>query len=119
MKDLNLLEESLYLGLHLDVRLIGGCELGYVLSGGGCAFGLINLEASHHLICNCIGVVEDHFVNCSVGFPEFRVSFSEVVIEVIPCFVRRMGEFPRPDVVFEDLLSVEDNEGKVYSLTLR
>ena len=119
MKGLNLGEESLYLGLHLDVCLIGGCELGYVLGGSGCAFALINLEARHHFIYDCIGVVEDLFVNCSVGFPELTVSFLEVVIEVIPCFVRRIGAFPRPDVVFVDLLSVEDNEGKVYSLTLR
>ena len=42
----------------------------------------------------------------------------EVVLEVIPCFVIRIGAFPRPDVVFKDLLFVEDNEGEVYCLTL-
>ena len=107
------------MGLHLDFFLIGGCELGYVLGGGACAFALIDLEGHHHFIYDCICVVEDNFVNCSVGFPEFRVSFSEVVIGVIPCFVHRIGAFPRPDVVFEDLLSMEDNKGEVYCLTLR
>ena len=43
---------------------------------------------------------------------------SEVVLEVIPCFVRQIVAFPRPDTVFENSLSVKDNEGSVYSLTL-
>ena len=43
---------------------------------------------------------------------------SEVVLEVIPCFVRQIVAFPRPDVVFENSLSVEDNESEVYFLNL-
>ena len=46
------------------------------------------------------------------------MSFFEVVLEVIPCFVRWIGAFPRPYVVFEDSLYVEDNKGEVYFLTL-
>ena len=81
-------------------------------------FVLVNFYARHHLIYNSVGIVEAQFVNCSAGFPKFKVSSSEVVIEVIPCFVRWIGAFPRPDVVFENLLSVEDNKGEVYFLTL-
>ena len=62
--------------------------------------------------------METQFVNLPAGFPDFKVIFSEVVFEVIPYFVRRIGEFPRPDVVFEDSFLVEDNEGKVYCLSL-
>ena len=106
------------MGLHRDGGLIGGCEFSFVLGGGGCAFVLVDLEARHNLIYNGVGVVEAQFVNRSDFFPEFKVSFSEVVSEVIPCFVRRIGAFPRPDVVFENSLSVEDNEGEVYCLTM-
>ena len=42
----------------------------------------------------------------------------EVMFEIFPCFVRLVCAFPRPDVVFEYSLPVEDNEGKVYCLTL-
>ena len=118
LKGLNLVEESLHLGLHCGVDLIGGCKFGCVLSGGGCALVLVNLEAHHHLIYDCVGVVEAHFVNCYASFPEFKVSFLEVVPKVIPCFVLCIGAFPRPDVVFEYSLSVEDKKGKVYFLTL-
>ena len=89
-----------------------------MLGGGGCVFVIVDLEARHHLIYDVFGVVEVQFVNCSVGFPELKVNFLEVVFEVIPCFVRQIGEFPRPDVVFKNSLFVEDNEGKVYCLTL-
>ena len=86
--------------------------------GCGCAFFLVDLEVRHHLIYDGIGIAEAQFFNCSTGFPEFKVSFSEVVSEVIPCFVRRIGAFPRPDVVFEYSFSVEDNKGEVYCLDL-
>ena len=89
-----------------------------MLGGGGCAFVLINLEAHHNLIYSGVGVVKSQFVNRAVGLPEFKVSFSEVVLEVVLCFVCRIGAFPRPDVVFENSLSVEDNKGGVYRLTL-
>ena len=118
LKGLYLGEESLHLGLHHGVGLIGGCEFGCVLDGGGCAFILVNFEARLHLIYDGVGVVESQFVNCSSGFPEFKVSFLEVVIEILPSVVRRIGAFPHPYVVFEYLLSVEDNEGEVYCLTL-
>ena len=118
LKGLRLVEESLYLGLHRGVGLIGRCEFGCVLGGGGCAFVLVDLEAHHHLVYDGIGVVEAQFVNRSVGLPKFKVNFSEVVLEFIPCFVRRIGAFPHSYVVFEELLSVEDNEGEVYCLTL-
>ena len=42
LKGLNLGEESFYLGLHHGVGLIGRCEFGCMLGGGGCAFVLIN-----------------------------------------------------------------------------
>ena len=70
------------------------------------------------MIHDGVGVVEDQFVNCSSGFSEFKVSFTEVVFKIFPCFVRLVGAFSRPDVVFEYLLPIEDNEGEVYCLTL-
>ena len=89
-----------------------------MLGGGGCAFVLINLEARHNLIYSGVGVVKYQFVNCADGFREFKASFSVVVTEVFPYFIRQIGAFPRPDVVFEDSFLVEDNEGKVYCLSL-
>ena len=91
LKGLNFGEESSHLGIHRGVSLIGGYEFGCVLGGGGCTFVLINLEAHHHFIYDGVGVVEYQFVNSSNGFPEFKVSLSEVVLEVIPCFVHRIG----------------------------
>ena len=118
LKGLDLGEESFHLGLHCGVDLIGGCKCGCVLGGVGCEFFFVDLEAQHHLICNGVGVMEAQFVNRSAGFPEFKVSFLEVALEFIPCFVLRIGASPRPDVVFEDSLYVEDNKGEVYCLTL-
>ena len=89
-----------------------------MLGGGGCAFVLVDLETRHNLIYDGVGVVEAQFVNCSAGFPEFKVSFSEVVLEFSPSLVCRIGAFPRPDVVFEYFFSVEDNKGEVYCLAL-
>ena len=118
LKGLDLGEESLHLGLHCVVGLIGGSKFGGVFCGCGCAFVPIDLEARHHLIHDGAGVVEAQFVNCSSGFSEFKVSFTEVVFKIVPCFVRLVGAFPRSDVILEDLLPVEDNESKVYCLTL-
>ena len=109
LKGLNLVEESLHLGLPCGVGLIGRCEFGCMLGGSGCAFVLVDLDVPHHLIYNGVGVVEAHFVNSSAVFPELKVSLSEVVSEVIPYFVRQIGAFPRLDVVFENSLFVEDN----------
>ena len=67
MKGVNLAEESLHLGLHCCVGLIGGCEFSYMLGGGGFTFVLLDLEAHHHLIYNGVGVVEAKFVNRSAG----------------------------------------------------
>ena len=89
-----------------------------MLGGDGCAFVLVDLVLCHNLIYNGVDVVEAQFVNRSASFSEFKVSLLEVVLEVIPYFVHRIGAFPRPYVVFEYLLPVEDNKGKVYCLTL-
>ena len=61
------------------------------------------------MIYDGVGVVKSQFFNCASGFPEFKVRFSAVVLEVVPCFVRGIGAFPHPDVIFEDLMSVKDN----------
>ena len=88
------------------------------MCGCGCASVLVDLEVHHHLVHNIVGLVEDQFVNCSFILSEFKVSFTEVMFKIFPCFLRLVGAFPRPDVVFEDSLPVEDNEGEVYFLTL-
>ena len=118
LKGLDLGEESLYLGLHRGVGLIGGSEFGGVLCGCGYAFVLVDFEACHNLIHNGVGVVEAQFVNCSSGFSEFKGSFTEVVFKIVPCFLRLVGAFTRPDVVFEYFLPVEDNKGEIYCLNL-
>ena len=84
----------------------------------GCAFVLVNLEARYHLIHDGVGVVEAQFINCSSDFSEFKVSFTEVVFKIVPCFVLLVCAFPRLDVVFEDSLHVEDNKGEFYCMTL-
>ena len=71
--------------------MIGGCKFGCMLGGGGCAFVLVALEAHHNLIYNGFGVVEDQSPNRSASFSELKASFSEVVFEIIPCFVRMIG----------------------------
>ena len=113
-----MVEESLHLGLHCGVGLIGGSEYGGVLCGCGCTFILVYLEAHHHLIHDGLGVVESQFVNRSPGLSDFKVRFTEVVFKIVPCFVRLAGAFPRPDVVFEYSLPVEDNKGNIYYLIL-
>ena len=104
LKGLDLCEESLYLGLHRGVGLVGGSKFGGVLCGCGCvcAFVFVNLEARHHLIHNGVGVVESQFVNCSSSLSEFKVSFTEVMFKIFPCFSRRVGVFPCLDVAFGD-----------------
>ena len=96
MKGLGLGEESLRLGLHFGVVMIGGSKFGGVLCGCGCAFLLVDFEARHHLIHYGVGIVEAQLVNCSFGFSEFKVSFTEVVFKIFPCFVRLVGAFPPP-----------------------
>ena len=64
-------------------------------------FVLVDLEALHHLINDDVGVVEAQFFNGFVGFPELKMSLLEVVFQVIPCFVRQIGDLSRPDVIFE------------------
>ena len=95
-------EESFHLGLHLGVGLIGGCDFGCMPGGGGCAFVFVDLEAHYHLIYDGVGVVEAKFVDCSAGFFDLKVGLSEVVLEIIPSFVRLSGAFPHMDVVFEN-----------------
>ena len=80
-------KESLHLRLHRGVGLIGGRECGSVLCGGGHVFVFVDLEARHHLVNNCIGVVEAEFIDITSCFLEFKVSFAEVVLEVFPCLV--------------------------------
>ena len=118
LKGLNLGEGSFHLGFHSCVGLIVGCEFGLMLGGCGCAFVLVNLEARHHLIYDDFGVVKAQFVNCADGLPKFKVSSLEVVFGAVPCFILWICAFPCPYVVFEDSLSLEDNEGEVYRLTL-
>ena len=77
-----------------------------MLGGGGCAFVFFDLEARHHLIYYGVGITEAKFVDCSAGFSELKVSFSEVVFEIFPSFVRRSAAFPLMDVVFENYLFV-------------
>ena len=89
-----------------------------MLCGCGCAFVFVDLEAHHHLVHDGVGVVESQFVNCTSSLSEFKVIFAEVIIKIVSCFVRSVGAFPRPDVVFEDSLPVEDNEGEVNCLNL-
>ena len=84
LKGLNLVEDSLHLGLNRGVGMVGGCEFGCVLGGSGCAFVLVDLGAHHHLIYDGVGVVEAQFVNLSAGFHEFKVRFLEVVLEIFP-----------------------------------
>ena len=60
---------------------------GSVLCGCGRAFIFFYLEARHHLVYNGVGVVEAEFIDSTSYFLEFKVSFAEVVLEVVPIFV--------------------------------
>ena len=118
LKVLVLGEESLYMGLHSGVGLLGRNELGGMLCGCGCTFVLANLEARHRLIHDGVGIVEDQFFYCSSSFSEFKLNFTEVMFKNFPCFLHLVGAFLRLDVFFEDSLPVEDNKGEIYCLTL-
>ena len=112
LKGLNLGEKRLHLGLHRGVGLIGRSEFSGMLCGCGCAFSLVDLEARHHLIHDGVVVVVAQFSNSSSGFSEFKVNFAEVMFKIFPRFVRLVGAFPRPDVIFEDSLPVEDKRAR-------
>ena len=99
-------EESLYLRLHCGVGLIGGRKFGSVLCGCGSALVFVDLEARHHLFHNGVGVVKIEFINCTPCFPEFKVSFAEVIFEVVPCVVCLVCLLPHSYVIFEYLLPV-------------
>ena len=99
-------KEGLYLQLHCGVGLIGGRECGSVLCGCVSALVFVGLEALHHLVNNGVGVVEAEFINSTSCFLEFKVSFAEVVIEVVPRFVCLVFALPHSDVIFEDSLLV-------------
>ena len=77
-----------------------------MLCGCGSALIFVDLEVRHHLVENGVGVVEDKFINSTSCFSEFKVSFTEVVFEVVPCFVCLVCALPRSDVIFEDSLPV-------------
>ena len=111
-------EESLYLRLHCGVGLIGRRECGRLLCGCGNALVFVNLEACHHLVDNGVGVLEAEFINSTSCFLEFKVSFAEVVFEVVPHFVCLVCALPCSDVIFEDSLPVEDDKGEFDCLTL-
>ena len=89
-----------------------------MLCGCGCALVFVNLEACHHLVHNGYGVVKSQFINFPSSLSEFNMSFAEVMFEIIPCFLHLVYALPRPDIVFEDSLPVEDDEGEVYCLNL-
>ena len=111
-------EESLHLLLHCGVGLIGRRECGSVLCGCGSALVFVDLEALHHIVDNGVGVVETKLINSTSCLSEFKVSFAEVMFEVVPRFVCLVCVLPRVDVIFEDLLPVKDKEGEVYCLSL-
>ena len=96
----------MHLQLHHGVVLIGGRKCGSVLCGCGSALVFVDLEACHNLVDNGVGVVEAEFINITSCFSEFKVSFAEVVFEVVPRFVCLVCALPRLDVIFEDLLPV-------------
>ena len=88
------------------------------MCGCGCALVFVDLEASHHLVKNGVGVVKAYFINCPSSLSEFKASFAEVMFEIAPNFLRLVCALPRSDVIFKDLMPVEDNEEEVDCLTL-
>ena len=62
--------------------------------------------------------MEDELIDSASCFSEFKVSFTEVVLEVDPRLVCVFCTFPRADVIFEDPLFVQDDEGEVDCLDL-
>ena len=89
-----------------------------MLCGCGRAFVFVDLEARHNLIDNGVGVVEAVFIDGTSSFSEFEASFAEIVLEVEPRLVYVVCTFPRADVIFEDMLVVQDDKGKVDCLAL-
>ena len=89
-----------------------------MLCGCGYALFFVDLEARHHLVHNGVGVVNAQCINCPSSLSELKVSFAEVMSEIVPSFVRLVCVIPRLNVIFEDSLPVEDNEGEVDCLTL-
>ena len=89
-----------------------------MLCGSGCGLVFVDLEARHHLVHNGVGVVKAQCINCPSSLTELKVSFAEVMFEIVPSFVRLVCVLPILDVIFEDSLSVEDNKGEVDCLTL-
>ena len=77
-----------------------------MLCGCGSALVFVDLEARHHLVHNGVGVVKSQFINSTSCFYEFKVSFAEVMFEVVSCFIRLVCALPRSDVIFEYLLPV-------------
>ena len=80
-----------------------------MLCGCDSALVFVNLEARHHLVHNSVGVVKSRRINFRSSLSEFKVSFAEVMFEIVPFFVRLVCVLPRLDVIFEDYLPVEDN----------
>ena len=89
-----------------------------MLCGCGHTFVFVNLEARHHLIDNGVGVVEAEFIDGASCFSEFKVSFTEVVLEVGQRLVCVVCTLPCADVIFEYLLFVQDDKGEVDCLAL-
>ena len=89
-----------------------------MLCGCGCTFVFFDLKARHHLIDNGVGIVEAEFIDGASCLPEFKVSFAEVVLEVVPRFVCVVCTFPCADVIFGDPLFVQDDKGEVDCLDL-
>ena len=110
--------KSLHLRLHRGIGLIGRRECGSVLCGCGRALVFVNLEARHNLIENSVVVVEAEFTDGASCSSEFKVRFTEIVLEFDPRLVCVVCMFPRADVIFEDPLFVQDDEGKVDCLDL-
>ena len=81
-------------------------------------FVFVDLEVRHHLVHNGVGIVKAEFINHTSCFPEIKVSFAEVMFEVVPCSVCLVCSLPRLDFIFEYSLSVKDDEGEVDCLTL-
>ena len=54
--------------------------------------------------------MEAKFIDGAACLSDFRVSFAEVVLEVVPHLVCVVCTFPRADVMFEYPLFVQDDK---------
>ena len=106
-------KESPHLQLQSGVGLIGRHKCGSMLYCCGHAFVYVYLEVRHHLVYNGVGLVEAGFVDSTSCLSEFKVSFAEVVLEVVPHFVCLVCVFPCSDVIFEDPLLFQYDKGEV------